>query len=191
MEYYKWYELLIALIIAIITYYIPYFQLILLKKMRQMVMDDEVIQFQSIILMIMFIDRMTVETVLEWMENFANIFKKSIEDCINNLQSGEIEALEELKQKEPYEPFVNIIEKLQMCDKIGIEKAFDEIGVERFNYQEKRKLENEIYTSNKTNYATIMAWMPFVTTIGLYLIIPFMIEGFTQLITYLNQMNNL
>lgn len=191
VEYYKWYELLIALLIAVITYYIPYFQLIILKKMRQMVMDDEVIQFQSIILMIMFIDRITVETVLEWMENFANVFKKSIEECINNLQSGEIEALEELKQKEPYEPFVNIIEKLQMCDKIGIEKAFDEIAVERFNYQEKRKLENEIYTSNKTNYATIMAWMPSITTIGLYLIIPFMIEGFTQLITYLNQMNNL
>lgn len=191
VEYYKWYELLIALLIAVITYYIPYFQLIILKKMRQMVMDDEVIQFQSIILMIMFIDRMTVETILEWMENFANVFKKSIQSCINNLQSGEREALEELKQKEPFEPFVNIIEKLQICDKIGIEKAFDEIGAERFNYQEKRKLENEIYTSNKTNYATMMAWMPFITTIGLYLIIPFMIEGFTQLITYLNQMNNM
>ncbi len=191
VEYYKWYELLIALLIAIITYYIPLFQLIILKKMRQMVMDDEVIQFQSIILMIMFIERMTVETILEWMENFANVFKKSIQDCINNIQSGEMEALEELKQKEPYEPFVNIIEKLQMCDKIGIEKAFDEIAIERFNYQEKRKLENEIYTSNKTNYATIMAWMPSIITIGLYLIIPFMIEGFTQLITYLNQMNNL
>lgn len=191
MEYYKWYELLIAFIITVITYYIPYFKLILLKKMRQMVMDDEVIQFQSIILMIIFIDRMTVETILEWMENFAYVFKKSIQNCINNLQSGEMEALEELKQKEPYEPFVNIIDKLQMCDKIGIEKAFDEIAIERFNYQEKRKLENEIYTSNKTNYATIMAWMPFLITIGIYLIIPFMLEGFTQLITYLNQMNNL
>lgn len=191
MEYYKWYELLIALLIVVITYYIPYFHLILLKKIRQMAMEDEVIQFQSIILMIMFIDRMTVETILKWMENFANIFKKSIQSCINNLQSGELEALEELKEEEPFEPFVNIIEKLQMCDRIGIEKAFDEIGAERFNYQEKRKLENEIYTSNKTNYATIMAWIPFITTIGLYLIIPFMIEGFTQLITYLNQMNNL
>lgn len=190
VEHFKWYELLIGLLIAIITYYIPYFQLILLKKMRQMVMDDEVMQFQSIILMIMFIDQMSVETLLEWMENFANVFKKSIQSCINNLQSGELEALEELKKQEPFEPFVNIIEKLQICDKIGIEKAFNEIGIERINYQEKRKLENEIYTSNKTNYATIMAWMPFITTIGLYLIIPFMVEGFTQLITYLDQMNN-
>ncbi len=130
------------------------------------------IQFHSIILMLMHFDRMTIETILVWLENFADIFKKSIRECMNDLQSGDLEVLEELKRKEPYEPFVKLIENLQISDKIGISKAFDEIAVERFHYQEKRKLENEIYINDRSLLGKVIAFIPFFITIGLYLIIP-------------------
>ena len=38
-------------------------------------MEDEVMQFQTIILMLMRIERVNVEIILEWLERYANIFK--------------------------------------------------------------------------------------------------------------------
>ena len=37
-------------------------------------MEDEVMQFQTIILMLMRIERVNVEIILEWLERYANIF---------------------------------------------------------------------------------------------------------------------
>jgi hypothetical protein len=190
MEYYRWYELVIALLTGAAAYYVPYLNLLFLRKLRQMDMEDEVIQFHSIILMLMHFDRMTIETILSWFENFAVIFKKSIQECINELQTGDIEVLEKLKLKEPYEPFVKIIENLQISDRIGISKAFDEIAVERNHYQEKRKLENEIEIGDKSLMAKVIAFIPFIITIGLYLIIPFIVEGLSQYAGYMQQINN-
>ncbi|MGB8455264.1 MAG: hypothetical protein WCD89_23400 [Anaerocolumna sp.] len=190
-EYYRWYELLLTVLAAVAAYYVPYLNLLFLKKLRQMNMEDEVIQFHSIILMLMHMDRMTIETILDWFENFAVIFKNSIQECINDLQSGDIEVLDDLKLKEPYEPFVKIIENLQISDKIGIKRAFDEIAVERYHYQEKRKLENEINIKDKSILGKAIAFIPFIITIGLYLIIPFIVEGLTQYAGYMEQMKNI
>lgn len=190
-EYYRWYELLFTFLVVMAAYYMPYFNLLFLRKLRRMNMEDEVIQFHSIILMLMHFDRMTIETILAWLENFADIFKKSIRECLNDLQSGDLEVLEDLKRKEPYEPFVKLIENLQISDKIGISKAFDEIAVERFHYQEKRKLENEIYINDRSLLGKVIAFIPFFITIGLYLIIPFIVEGLNQYAMYMEQMNSI
>lgn len=190
-EYYRWYELLLAFLLSAAASQIPYLNLLFLKKLRQMNMEDEVIQFHSIILMLMHFERMTIETVLVWLENFADIFKQSIQECINDLQSGDLEVLEELKRKEPYEPFVKLIENLQISDRIGISKAFDEIAVERFHYLEKRKLENEIYINDRALLGKVIAFLPFIMTVGLYLIIPFIVEGLKQYTVYIEQMKNI
>lgn len=190
-EYYRWYELLIAFLAAAAVYNVPYLNLLIIKKLRQMNMEDEVIQFHSIILMLMHFDRMTIETILVWLESSAVIFKKSIQDCINNLPSGDVDVLEELKRKESCEPFVKLVENLQISDKIGINKAFDEIAVERFHYQEKRKLENEISINDKALLGRAIAFIAFIITIGLYLIIPFIVEGLTQYAGFMEQMKSI
>ena len=43
--------------------------------MRAMEMEDEVMQFQTIILMLMYIERISVEYIIEWLARYANIFK--------------------------------------------------------------------------------------------------------------------
>lgn len=189
-EYYKWYELLIAASISLIGFYIPYLKALLLKKIRKMDMDDEIIQFHSIILMLMNLDHVSIETILLWFEKFSNIFKESIQECINNLSFGDIEALELLKEREPYEPFVRIISNLQLCDKVSLDKAFDEVNEERYNYHENRKLDNEIYLKNKTIIAEILAWLPAFLLLFIYLTLPWIVLAFQYLFNQLNQMKN-
>lgn len=190
-EYFKWYELIIACLASVSAYWLPYFIVLYSRRIMQMSMEDEVIQFQSIILMLMHIDRMSIENILEWLENFSVIFRPSIQECINDFSSGDIEALDELIRKEPFEPFVRLIENLQMCDKIGIEKAFDEVAVERANYQEKRKQENDIYINNKAIIGKVCAYAPLLLTLAFYLIIPFIGESLTQLLSYINQVQGM
>jgi len=190
-EYFKWYELVIVIGIAILAYYIPYWILLQLKEHRQKLMDDEIALFQSIILMLMYLDRMTVDTILNWMEKYANIFYDSIQECLNNMQSGDIEALEKMKEKEAYEPFIKLINKLQLCDSIAIEKAFSDIPTDRNSYYERRKLENEIEIGNKVSISNLIVWFPFLLTSVLYLTVPMLWSGLVKLDMFFNQLNQI
>ena len=41
-------------------------------------MENEIMQFQTIILMLMKIERVNVEMILEWIERYSNIFRDPI-----------------------------------------------------------------------------------------------------------------
>lgn len=178
--YFKWYSLIFALLAGLIAYQVPYLILLFRQKIQQMSMEDEVMQYQSIILMLMYIDRMDVYTILEWLERFATIFRTSLNDCINSYEKDGELALEELKLKEPFMPFTRLVDNLISCEKIGIVVSFDEIVVERSYYQEKRKQDNEIMLRNKGALGRFIGFIPFVLVIVLCLVLPFLLEAMQQ-----------
>ena len=143
-EYIKWIELILAIGFSYIGYMSPMWLLFFQVKMRQLEMEDEVMQFQTIILMLMKIERVSVEIILEWLERYANIFKEPITRCVNNYEAGAWEALEQLKNDTTFPLFIRIVESLQAAvEKIPIIEAFDELDTERDYYQEKRKQSHE------------------------------------------------
>lgn len=186
--YLLWQEVLLSCLFAYLAYWLPYWLLLYRRKIMQMNMEDEVIQFQSIIMMLMNIDRMSVLSILELMESFAVIFRDSIQDCINDYNAGDMEALEDMKDKEAFEPFKRLVDNFLISDKIGIEKAFDEITSDHLYYQDKRKQENEINLSKKVVIGKLIAYVPIIVTIGLYLIVPFVMESLNQLLNYTEDM---
>ena len=97
-EYLQWFELLLAFVFGILGYMSQVWILKFQVKMRQLEMEDEVMQFQTIILMLMRIERVNVEIILEWLERYSNIYKSQITKCVNNYEAGAWEALEELKK---------------------------------------------------------------------------------------------
>ena len=72
-EYLKWFEVLLGFVFALIAYMAPIWILIFQVKMRQLEMEDEVMQFQTIIMMLMKIERVNVEMILEWLEKIICI----------------------------------------------------------------------------------------------------------------------
>ena len=86
-EYLKSYELLFAFVFAIGGYWGPKLMLIFQKMMRKLEIENEVMQFQTIILMLMKIERVNVEMILEWLERYSNIFgntdglRKTLRSC--------------------------------------------------------------------------------------------------------------
>ncbi len=188
-EYLKWFEILMALILGIIGYMAPMWMLFFQAKMRQIEMEDEVMQFQTIILMLMKIERVNVEIILEWLERYANIFKEPISRCVNDYESGPWEALENLKEEVTFPQFIRIVESLQAAvEKIPIADAFDELDTERNYYQAKRQESNERLIARKGRIGKTIGFAPMVVLFVGYLIVPLVFIGLTSMTESFNSM---
>lgn len=191
-EYMQWFELLLAFVFAVIAYMTPIWLLIFQVKMRQLEMEDEVMQFQTIILMLMRIERVSVEIILEWLERYSNIFRAPITKCVNNYEAGAWEALEEMKDEVTYQPLVRIIESLQAAvEKIPITDAFDELDSERDYYQEKRKESNERLIKRKGMIGKVIGFAPMVCMFVGYLIVPLVGIGLTSMSSSFTSMSTM
>ena len=147
-----------------------------------MEMEDEVMQFQTIILMLMRIERVNVEIILEWLERYADIFKEPISRCVNNYEAGAWEALEVLRNETNYQLFIRIVESLQAAvEKIPIRDAFDELDSDRDYYQAKRRESNERLIARKALIGKVIGFVPMVVMFVGYLIIPLVFIGLTSM----------
>ena len=178
----QWFEILLSMGFAVIGYNVPVWMMIFQKKMRQMEMESEVMQFQTIIVMLMKIERVNVEMILEWLERYANIFKEHISRCVNNYEAGAWEALEELKNSVTHQDMIRIVESLQAAvEKIPIREAFDELDSDRDYHQERRKDANNILVSRKGLIGKAVGFAPMICLFVGYLIIPLVVIGLTSI----------
>lgn len=170
--YYKWYYLLISIGIAFIGFKTPLLILEYQVRSIKMNMEDEVGQFQTIVMMLMYVDNMSIRTILEWMERFSYCFKESIQTCINELPADEERALSKLRDSETFQPFKRFVNNLLIVNEQGMEAAFDEIVQERSNAMEDRKKDNEEICKKKATYATIICMIPIAFELLAYMIYP-------------------
>ncbi len=190
-EYLKWFEILLAFVFMIVGYMSQIWILMFQSKMRQLEMEDEVMQFQTIILMLMRIERVNVEIILEWLERYSNIFNSQITRCVNNYEAGAWEALEELKNDISYMPLIRIVESMQAAvEKIPIKDAFDELDSEREYYRDKRKESNERLISRKGMIGKVIGFAPMVCLFVGYLIIPLVFIGLTSMSSSFSSMSS-
>ena len=190
-EYFKWFEFLLAFVFMIAGYESQIWLLKFQARMRKLEMEDEVMQYQTIILMLMRIERVNVEMILEWLERYSNIFKSQITKCLNNYESGPWEALEELKQDISYMPLIRIVESLQAAvEKIPIKDAFDELDSEREYYRDKRKESNARLIDRKARIGKVIGFAPMVCLFVGYLIVPLVFIGLTSMSTTFQSMSS-
>lgn len=188
--YLKFWQVLTALIVAVIAYMMPTFILYVRNKIREMEKENEIMQFQSIILMLMYIDRIDVQTILEWLARFSYAFKEPIETCLNNYESGAEIALEELKEAVPYKDFQRIVDQLlSAVERISIRAAFDELETERSYFHDRRKDGNERLIRKKVTIGKALGFTPMVILIGGYLVAPLMIVSIMQMMSYFSSMS--
>ncbi len=186
----SWVEVLLGLVFAVVAYMAPIWMLTFQAKMRQLEMEDEVMQFNTIILMLMKIERVNVEIILEWLERYANIFKEPISKCVNNYESGAWEALEQLKEDVSYQQFIRIVESLQAAvEKIPIADAFDELDTEREYHQAKRKESNERLIARKGRIGKTIGFAPMVILFVGYLIVPLVFIGLLSMTSSFDSMS--
>ena len=188
----KFWEVIIAVLVGWIAYFIPDLILIIKNKIRAMEKEDEIMQFQSIILMLMYIERIDVQTILEWLERYSYAYKEPIATALNNYEAGAVEALEDLKEAVPHKDFKRIVEGLiSAVERIPIRDAFDELETERSFYYERRKEANERLIQKKYTYGKALGFAPMIILIAGYFVGPLMVVSVMQMVQYFNTMNNM
>ena len=191
-ENFKWFELLIASIVAWVGYQAPIWMLVFQKILRKLEMENEVMQFQTIITMLMKIERVNVEIILEWLERYSNIFREPITKCVNNYEAGAWEALEELKNEIAFPQLVRLIESMQAAvEKIPIEKAFEELENERDYYQAKREEANNKLISKKGLIGKAVGFAPMICVFCGYLIAPLVLIGLSSMTSTFSTMSTM
>ena len=181
-ESFKWFELLLACVVAWMGYQFPIWLLVFQKILRKLEMENEVMQFQTIITMLMKIERVSVEIILEWLERYSNIFREPITKCVNNYEAGAWETLEDLKNDISFPQLIRLVESMQAAvEKIPIEKAFEELDNERDYYQAKREESNNRLIARKGIIGKAVGFAPMVSVFVGYLIVPLVFIGFTSM----------
>lgn len=173
--YFKWYMVLISVAAAAVAFYVPKWYLKFKCKVSSMNKEEEVNQFQTLILILMHADGVRLDTILEWMDRFAYSFKASIEDCIINLESGEQEALEQMQMQEDNKSFQRFVDCLLSIDDTDIETAFAELVIDREYSLKDREQKNEQEIEKKSMTAKTLAFIPFITLLVVYLIGPMVV----------------
>jgi len=184
-------ESLVLLLLGAVAYWIPEIRIRYRKSLMQMNMLSEVTQFQSIIMMQMFIPDITVLRILTTLEQFAYIFRASIQDCINEYSYSVQGALQRMKKAESYEPFRRLCDKLLAVDKIGIVRPFEEIVQDRLYFQKQREADTYRMIKKKSNYAKIIAFVPVLLIMITYLILPYGVEAMRQFNVILEELNQI
>ena len=186
-----WYEAVVVLLIGMLAYYVPDMRVTYKRSLMRMNMLSEVTQFQTIIMMQMFIPDITVLRILRTMEQFAYIFRESIQDCINEYSYSVEKALLGMKEAESYEPFRRLCDNLLTVDKIGIIHSFEEIWQDRMHFQKQRESDTYRMIKKRSGYAKIMAFIPLLLIMVTYLILPYGREAVRQFSMILEELNAL
>lgn len=186
-----WYFILIALAVGVLAFALPFIMLTFDTKELQQAMEDEVIQFQSVILGLMYHDRMSAIEIIDNLIPFATVFQSSLQKCRNKIDMDEIGALEELKAAEPFEPFVRLVDNLIAVDRIGVLEAFNELDVEQKSYSETRKQENAERLENMGALANSVAFIPMGYVIFVYMVIPFIVKSMASMTSSMSAMSSM
>ncbi len=169
--YYKWWFMFIALFGAFVGFQIPALLLKLHVQKTELSMQDEVDQFNTIVMMLMYVDNMNLLTILEWMKRFAYSFEEPISKCIVDFTMDEEKALETLMYQ-PYPPFKRFVKNMLNVNKQGLVKAFEDVESEKKNSNEERKEDNEERLVKQSDNAKIIAMIPLAVEIGGYMLFP-------------------
>ncbi|WMT42920.1 hypothetical protein RE628_11900 [Paenibacillus sp. D2_2] len=191
-EYWKWWEVMLALALPMLGYYSPIWTLHFQRRLRLTDMRHEVYQFQTMIMILREFERISVEAILEWLYSYAIIFKAPLEKCLAYYSAGAQEALQGLKNEIALEEFQRLSEHLaQAEEKIPIRKAFDDLQSEMGFQFERRRLDYEKDLDMKAELGRMIGFAPMYSMIFAYLVIPLIWMSFKQMDVYFQQIQNL
>lgn len=189
--YFHWWFYLIAVIALVVVYNVPMFLMRSKEEELQIVMQDEVIQYHAIILLLIYFENVNALTILEWMNIFSEVFTTSIARCITDFTMNEQDALQKLYDSEPYEPFQRIVENLMMVDDVGVLQAFNELSATRKSNQESRSQDNKNIIAKRAEKAGMLMQAPLWYVALGYLVGPMIIEAFKQMANMVSEISTM
>lgn len=187
-------KILVPITLGILGWQIPKWILWYEAFCRKYAVEHELIHYETAIILLSEKAQLDGVKLLEWLEEGSRVHKEILQWCWLESYQGEENAFLELKEygKKQEKGFilVSIADGLLLSDKIGLKKAFEDVMVRRKNGQEQMKQENERKVQKYGIVAQMLAFLPLSFIIGVYLILPFLMESMVQLSEFLQQVQS-
>lgn len=174
----------VILLFTVIGYYLPDAWVVILQVRIGQQKSEETLRFETLILIVRHYKMITVEEILRWMERFSVVFSRALQRAVDDFSYRRRESLEQLREDLAYEPAVKLVDALIVCDDIPVAQAFYDLEGERAYHMEQHRQKAEDLQHEKAAFARVIAFLPFVALLALRLVVPFVLEGLTQLGSY-------
>ncbi|WP_214625810.1 hypothetical protein [Paenibacillus agaridevorans] len=191
-HYVKWWQALLVMLAGWAGYCLPVGIRLFQRQMRKMEMKHEVDQLHTVIAMLADMERMSVEDLLIWLEQFARLFKEPLQACLLHFDQGAEQALAQLKEDVPFLPFARTVEKLELAvQSLPLDEVFDDLESEYAFSQEQRKQEYEQLIEHKAGWGRWIGFAPMMTLIFGYLVLPLIWASLNQMSVYYEQLQRI
>lgn len=171
--YFRFWYMVVAAAGAVIAFIGPVIMLNFKAKVAEMRKQEEVIMFQTLILILMHIKGVNVRTILEWMERFSFCFRDTISECRTAIYHGKQAALLDMKNRESFVPFRSFCDSLLAIDDVGVEKAFSSINSSYSYNVKKREQYIQANINQKSTISGFASMGTFWATFIFYILVPF------------------
>lgn len=161
-------------------------KVLMLKAQFKKDREFEIDSIQLLMLSEMHSKTITLAELLAKMERIASYYRTAIGECLTTMSYDQTKALKTFKETAENEKdfaLSNIADMLLSVDKLGIEKSFRELKVNRQLGLEERRMLAEIKAEKRKDLHEITSLIPAIIAIGIYVIVPFVYYTFIDLKT--------
>ncbi|WP_343208975.1 hypothetical protein [Anaerolentibacter hominis] len=178
---FRWFYPILIGLTGYIAGLLPVVSLCLSILRKQEKEAEDLFRLQLIMADLIPIQDLDIFRLLEQMEQYAGTYARSLGLCLDIYDQGPEQALLQLEaeEKDPY--FKDLVQSLLAADRIGISKAFSDLEYKKKQFASARGQKRKIRLSNQGILGRFAGYVPLLWSLGVYLIIPFVLEGLTQL----------
>lgn len=188
----SWWEVLLPFAAGWGAYYAFVIILRIRIRIRHLDMRTEISQMQSLCMLLRAFERMTAESMMEWMSRCTTIFRRPLQVCLLNWESGTDHALQQLRIHAPYPDFVRLVDKLELAhNHIPLNEAFDDAEQDWFYEQDMLRQHYETSVEAKAGWGRWLGFAPMYALIFLYLVVPLVWMSAEQMRSSFEQIRSL
>ena len=188
-------HLIVALSCGMICFAFP-IKVVILKRQFKKDKEKEIDSIQLLMLSEMHSKTITLADLLAKMEQLSSYYKAAIGQCLTMFTYDQTKALTELKQVAEREhdfSFSSIVDMLMSVDRLGIEKSFEELKINRTLNLDERHMLTRLSSEKKKDFHELVSVLPSLISVG-YILVPFVYYTFRDLRSVtgiIEEMNNL
>lgn len=187
--FFKWWHLLVCIIISILAWYFPNLMLKFRKSLAKAEAEEDVLQLQTIISILTTTTADTLEA-LEWMMKQSEIHKNPLIDTFHEYPSDPEKSLNKLKAKVTTVEFKRIIDKLLLTiHQMSLSEAFSDLIEEREHTMRIREMTQDKALKKKRSMCKPVSLLPLAMVVLLYFLMPLAYLGYMEFVDAMSKMD--
>lgn len=166
-----WLIVLIAFLSMMVGYQVPNIALnMTLILSRRAMIEDEVIGYYTVVMLLVNHSVSNVNMLMNWLKNFADIYRVRFQQCLDNLSEKEITSMQDMVDNKELKRLMSSI--LMAFKGTDLKSAF--AGIEqRYEFQEDlRRVINQRIIKYRVMCSELLSWSAMGTTFVLYILSP-------------------